>query len=96
MRNLTSKAFNDLLNEVRIKPILSKEDESRFRNAIANLDLREEQENELKSYIRKLPGRDYEKAMKEAGNLSMSVDPRVTRIRRTASSHLKKYYITYI
>ena len=55
----------------------------------------EEQEQELKSYVKQLPGTEYEKAMKEAGELGMQVDPRITRIRRTASSNFKKYYINY-
>jgi len=90
-----NNAFKALLEEIRMKPSISLADERIFRDAIANLDLGEEQEKELKSYIKQLPGIEYEKAMKEAGNLGMRVDPRITRIRRTASSNFRKYYINY-
>jgi len=58
--------------------------------------LGEEKEQELKSYVKQLPGIDYEKAMKEAGELGMQVDPRITRIRRTTYSNFRKYYINYL
>ena len=74
-----------------MKPSISLDEERRFRDAIANLNLREEQEQELKSYVKQLPGIEYEKA-EEAGELGMQVDPRITRIRRTVSSNFRKYY----
>ena len=91
-----NNAFNVLLEKIRMKPSISMDEERRFRDAIANLDLGEEQEQELKSYIKKLPGIEYEKAMKEAGELGMQVDPRITRIRRTVSSNFRKYYVNYV
>ena len=55
-RKRGNKAFNDILEEIRVKPIIPEKDERRFRDAIANLDLRKEQENELSLYNFKLAG----------------------------------------